>query len=514
MPTFNRRSFLAATSAFGLVGAIDLRLPARAADAARLTTRVDKDYTIFDPAFRVSPGDGNVARSVFHRLMAQKPNSAELELDAAAELTQVSPTLIEFTLKPGLMFTDGYGEMTAEDVKFSFERFSIAAPEGQESTYKGDWAGLEEVEVTGKYTGKIKLSKPNAGLMAIAIADVSGCIVSKKAVTELGVAHNTKPVGSGPYQLVSVEKQRGVVLKRNPDYAGTAPHFDEIEGLFIPDSKTAELALRSGELDFAVLPPTVATPLKDVEGLAVEENPGLAYIWLGINMEKPPFNDLRVRQAVRLALDVDQMLLAGYDGKAPRLNALILPPITGFWADAPAYQRNVEEAKRLLAEAGQTAITTRITVLNQPAFTNMALVAQALLAEVGITVEVDAQEGGTYWTAGAGDAGKDIDLFIMRFNGKLDPNFLMQWFVTSQIGIWNWQRFASPEFDALADQALAEIDPAKRAELVIAAQKLMDESAAFVWLTNDVAMTVHDKTVAPAFLPGAIDWQFDRFTAA
>ena len=248
-------------------------------------------------------------------------------------------------------------------------------------------------------------------------------------------------------------------------------------------------------------------------GLTVKQVPGLSYVWLGINMEKPPFNDLRVRQAIRLALDVDQMLLAGYNGKAPRLNALIVPPILGSWADAPVYKRNVAEAKRLLAEAGQPSIKARLLVLNQPVNQTMALVARALLQEVGIIIDVDAQDGGTYWEQGKGDAGKNLDMFIMRFAGKLDPNFLMQWFVASQIGIWNWQRFNSPEFDRLAAAAIAETDPAKRASLVIEAQKEMDKSAAFVWLTNDVAFAVHKSTIKPAYLPGAIDWQLNYFAA-
>ena len=469
--------------------------------------------TVLDPAFRQGPNDGNIIRAVHQRLIAQKPNSVETELDAASELKQVSPTLIEFTLKPGQMFTDGYGEMTAEDVKFSFERFSIAPVEGKVSPYKSDWTGLTAVEVTGKYTGKIQLSQPNAGLMAIAISDVSGCIVSKKAVLERGVEHNTRPVGSGPYQVVSVEKQRGAVLKRNPGYSGPKPAFEEIRISYIPDPKTAELALRSGELAFSILPPSNAEPLGAVPGLTVKQVPGLSYVWLGINMEKPPFNDLRVRQAIRLALDVDQMLLAGYNGKAPRLNALIVPPILGSWADAPVYKRNVAEAKRLLAEAGQPSIKARLLVLNQPVNQTMALVARALLQEVGIIIDVDAQDGGTYWEQGKGDAGKNLDMFIMRFAGKLDPNFLMQWFVASQIGIWNWQRFNSPEFDRLAAAAIAETDPAKRASLVIEAQKEMDKSAAFVWLTNDVAFAVHKSTIKPAYLPGAIDWQLNYFAA-
>jgi peptide/nickel transport system substrate-binding protein len=489
-------------------------LPAAAQAKTAISVRIERDITVLDPAFRGGPHDANVFKAVYQRLIKQKDNSAETELDAASELKQVSPTLIEFTLKPGQMFTDGYGEMTAEDVKFSFERFSVAPVDGKISPYKGDWTGLTGVEVTGKYTGKIVLSQPNAGLFAIALADGSGCIVCKKAVLERGVEHNTKPVGSGPYRVVSVEKQRGAVLKRNDAYAGPKPTFEEIRVVFIQDPKTAELALRSGELDFAVLPPAVAEPMRSAQGIVVDQAPGLAYIWLGINMEKAPFTDLRVRQAVRLALDVDQMLLAGFNGKAPRLNTLVMEPVLGAWKEAPVYKRNVAEAKKLLAEAGQTAIKTRITILNQPAYQTMALVAQALLREVGITAELDVQEGGTYWDVGKGEAGKNLDLFMMRFNGKLDPNFLMQWFVSSQIGTWNWQRFNSPEFDRLYQEAIVESDPARRAAIVIKAQQEMDKSAAFVWLTNDIAFPVRRASVKPAFLPGAIDWQLDRFTTA
>ncbi|AMJ61726.1 ABC transporter substrate-binding protein [Bosea sp. PAMC 26642] len=509
----SRRDLLGGAAASAAL-AVSSGRGALAQQKTSISVRIDRDVTALDPAFRGGPHDANIFKSVYQRLIKQKDNSAETELDAASELKQVSPTLIEFTLKPGQMFTDGYGEMTAEDVKFSFERFSVSPVDGKVSPYKGDWTGLTGVEVTGKYTGKIVLSQPNAGLYAIALADGSGCIVCKKAVLERGVEHNIKPVGSGPYQVISVEKQRGAVLKRNPAYTGPKPTFEEIKVNFIQDPKTAELALRSGELDFAVLPPAVAEPMRNVSGLVVDQAPGLAYIWLGINMEKAPFTDLRVRQAIRLALDVDQMLLAGFNGKAPRLNTLVMAPVLGAWTEAPVYKRNVVEAKKLLAEAGHPAIKTRITILNQPAYQTMALVAQALLREVGITAELDVQEGGTYWEAGKGEAGKNLDLFMMRFNGKLDPNFLMQWFVSGQIGTWNWQRFNSPEFDRLYQEAIVEADPAKRAAIVIKAQQEMDKSAAFVWLTNDVAFPVRRATVKPAYLPGAIDWQLDRFTAA
>lgn len=508
----DRRSMLAATAALASISG----LPDRAFSQTKtgITVRIERDLVSLDPAFRSGPQDGNIARVVFQRLIAQKANSVEYDLDAASEVKQVSPTRIDFTLKPGQMFTDGFGELTAEDVKFSFERFFLQVGPGGASPYKGDWSGLTGVEITGKYSGGIMLSKPNAGLYAIALADVSGCIVSKAAVEKLGVAHATRPVGSGPYQLVSIEKQRGAVLKRNPAYAGAKPTFEDVRINFIQDPKTTELALRSRELDFAVLPPAVAEPMRTASGLAVEQRPGLAYVWFGMNMQKPPFDDVKVRQAIRLGLDVDQMLLAGFNGKAPRLNAAVMTPVLGVWPEAPAYQRNVAEAKRLLAEAGHPALKVRLTILNQPVNQTMALVARALLQEIGVTVDLDVQEGATYWDSGKGDTGKNLDMFIIRFSGKLDPNFLLQWFLSSQIGTWNWQRFASPEFDRLYEQSIAETNPAKRAQLVIEAQQLMDKSAAFVWLTNEVAYVVRRDTLKPAYLPGAIDWQYDRFTNA
>uniref|UniRef100_UPI003144E814 ABC transporter substrate-binding protein n=1 Tax=Terrirubrum flagellatum TaxID=2895980 RepID=UPI003144E814 len=512
---FDRRQMLAGAAAAGLAGALESQSTAQAQTKSNIAVRIDRDLDAIDPAYRTGPWDGNVARTVFQRLVKQKPNSAELENDAAAEITQTSPTMIDFRLKPGQMFTDGYGEMTAEDVKFSFERIGLAPEPGRQAgPYKGDWVYLDRVETTGQYAGRIVLSKPRANLFNIAIGDVSGCIVSKKATMERGIGHNTKPVGSGPYQLVSMEKQKGGVLKRNAAFTGAKPFFDEIAVRFISDPKTTELALRSGELDFAVLPPSVAEPLRGVSGLSITEQPSIAYLWIGMNMEKAPLTDLRVRQAIRLGLDVDQMLLAAYNGKAPRLNTLLPPQILGHWKNAPVYKRNVAEAKKLLQEAGQTNLKLKLLILNQPVYQNMALVARALLQEIGVTLEVDAQEGGTYWSAGKGDTGKNLDLFLLRFNGKHDPNFIMQWFVPTQIGDWNWQRWSSPEFEKLFNDAAAELDQAKRVQEVVEAQKLMDKTSAFVWLTNEVNFLAHRSWLKPSAVPGWIDWQYDSFGAA
>lgn len=480
-----------------------------------LNIRSGAEFDVIDPAHRRGPTDGNVMRVVYQRLMQPKLNSSEAELDAAAEIKQTSPTTIEFRLKPGMMFTDGFGEMTADDVKFSFERIGLPPPPGgKESSYKADWLHLTAVEVKSKYEGRIVLAKPRANIFDVVIADGSGCILSRKAVEQRGAEYGIKPVGSGQYQVVSLDKQKGAVLRRNAGYKGTRPgKFDEINIRVITDPKTTELALRSGELDFAVLPPAAADPLRGVSGLSVSDQSAFSYVWMGMNLEKGPLADLRVRQAIRLGVDVDQMLLAGYNGKAPRLNTGVHPQIAGHWRDAPVYRRNVAEAKALLAAAGQSNLKLRLTLLNTPEFQNMALVAKALLAEIGVTVDVDAQAGGTYWSSGKGDAGKNLELYLSRFNCKHDPNFVMQWFTPSQIGNWNWSRWNSPEFDNLFKASDSETDPAKRRQMVLEMQQLMDKSAAYVWLTTEGASVVQKSWLKSASVPGWIDLQYSDFQA-
>jgi len=510
------------TSGTGAAGLVLFGLPftAQAQSGGKtrpaVSIRVPREFTGIDPFHRSSPEDGNVAGAVFQFLLVRKPNSTEFELDAAQEFKQTSPTTYDFKLKPGQMFTDGFGEMTAEDVKFSFERIAQDPKDGSKaSSYKSDWINLVSVDVKSKYEGRIVLNEPRANVIDVAIGDFSGCIVSKKAVAQRGTEHITKPVGSGPYKIASYDRQKGIQLQRNPAYKGSRNGgFDEINLRVITDTKTVELAVRAGEIDFAVLAPAAADPLRGVSGLTVTDQPSLAYVWMGMNMEKGPLADPRVRQAIRLGIDVDQMLMAGYNGKVPRLNTLLPPLVAGHWREAPVYKRNIAEAKALLAAAGASNLKLRLTVLNQPEYQNMALVAQALLAEIGVTIEVDAQPGGTYWSAGKGETGKNLDLYMARFNGKHDPNFIMQWFVSSQIGNWNWSRWNSPEFDALFKAAAGETNPAKRRQLVVDAQKAMDKTSAYVWLTNEASAVVHRSWLKPASVPGWLNWQYPSFTPA
>jgi peptide/nickel transport system substrate-binding protein len=484
----------------------------------RLQIRTRRDLEVLDPAYRSGAEDAGVCRSIYQSLIVYKPDQVTTEatklavdMDAAESLEMVNDTEVRFKLKPGQMFSDGYGEMTAEDVKFSFERFALAAAKGKESPYASDWVHLKGVEVDDKYIGRILLERPRASLEYI-LTSTSGCIVCKRAVEERGVAHNIQPVGSNAMMVTGFERQRQTTLKRNPDFQGQPSGFDEFVMRVVQDPKTVELALRSGELDFSDADPTLADGLANVADLTVDQLPGIADVWLGLNVEHAPFDNIKVRQAVRAALDVDEMLTAGYDGKVARANCMIMPQILGHWKDAPVHQRDPELAKSLLAEAGiAEGFNCQMLVLNQPAFTNMALVAQAQLAEVGINVELDVRDGGSFWSAGKGDEGKKLQMFIMRFNGALDPNYLAFPFASDQVGIWNWQRWTSRAFDEALAKAAEAMDPVQRATYIVDAQKAMEESAAFIWLTHETLIYVRRNSVRSSLGPAGTSLTFNRF---
>jgi peptide/nickel transport system substrate-binding protein len=400
-------------------------------------------------------------------------------------------------------------------VKFSFDRFATAGPSGEKAAYAADWAALERVEANGPLSGRLVLKHPAPALWTTALADISGAILSRKACAALGDRIRTRIVGSGPFAQAEWLPNQRLVLRANPGWRGPPPDFEEIVLRPVQDMRTAALALRAGEIDFSPVDLMSLGQVQRYPRTRLTRIDALDYVWIGLNVSKPPLDDRRVRQAVRAAIDVDAVLLAAYDGRVERARTLIPPRLLGHWQAAPLHPRDLAAARRLLAEAGwPDGFATRITVLNEARYVAAAEVVQANLAEAGIRCEVDARDGGSFWSAGKGRAGEELDLALQVFKGKADPSFYTQWFVGAQIGGWNWQRWSSPEFDRLHEVAAATLDETARAAAFIAMQQLMHESSAFIWLTHDVLAFAARDWLAPALLPNGSEWQLAAFRRA
>lgn len=468
-----------------------------------LKIRIYRDIKNMDPAMRVANVDQEISSAVFSGLVTYAPNSYEIRNDLAEKI-EVSPDgkEITFKLREGVKFHKGNGEVTAEDVKYSFERF---IDPNLKSPYKGDWETLDRVEVIDKYTGKIILKKPFAPLWHTTLPHVSGFVIPKGYVEKVGVEKfATDIVGTGPYYLDKWEPNQKVVLKRNPDYFGQAPYWDEIDFIYIKDDQAAEVALRSGEVDFSPVSLGSYAQFKADDKFKTIKLPQLRYQWIGLNVENPKLKDVNVRNAIRYAIDVPSIIQAAYNGQVEQETGIIAPGLLGYWKDAPVYKRDVAKAKEFLAKAGIKTLDLRIDVEDTPEFRTWAEVAQQNLKDVGINLEINPLDYASYWEIGSGDKGKNVELFTGSYDMQPDPSWATVWFTSDQVGVWNWMRWANKEFDQLHLQGLEALTDKEREEIYIKMQKLMDEAAVAIWIAHGTAVFAHSPAITPAVTPHGI----------
>ncbi|MBS3651064.1 peptide ABC transporter substrate-binding protein [Pseudaminobacter sp. 19-2017] len=498
-----RRQALGAMAAAGLSAGLYPKV-ALSQDGKILKVRSYGDITGLDPAFRSGAPEDDVMRNIFPGLATMGPGTEwKWQLDSAVKLEQTDPTHIAFTLMDGLKWSDGE-PVTADDVKYSFERFLDPK---LEAVYKGDWEALDHVEVIDEKSGVIVLKEAFPPLWNVGLVYGSGRIIPRKATEAMGGRfENTPPAQCGRYFIKEWLPKQRLVLAKNPDWPGEPGAFEEIHIRPIDDEKTGELALESGDIDYTWLsvssiPRYRQTPPK---GGKIEVRPSLAYVWLGMNQEMKPFDQPEVRRAVQHAIDVPTVLEAAYFGAATPATGLIAPGLLGHRAKN-IYGYDPDKAREFLAQAGlQGGFECTIDILNKAERIAAAQAVQANLAEVGINATIRQYDSGTFWTIGdekAGDIWKTIGIQINRFSMQPDPSFATDWFTPEQIGIWNWERWNNPEYGELNKKAKVETDTAKRHDMYVKMQDLMEESGSYVFLTHEAVGIGYSDKIAPALMP-------------
>ena len=488
-------------TALGLALAISLA-PPPTARAETLRMALGADPSTLDPAFWLSDVDRHLINNLFPKLVIYKPGSEtwDWELSAAEHFEQVDPLTFSFRLKPGLMWTEGHGEVTAEDVKYSFERH--LDPElGSWNDKEFEW--MQEVEVTDRYSGLIRMKRPSPEFVRSPLARVPGAIVSKKAVEEAGGTFAMDPPATaGPYKIEEFVSGEKMVLVRNDDWHGEHGDFDEIVMIPVTDENARITAMRAGEIDWAQVSPGAIPPLRAnmPEGTRLDVRDTLAVFWLGMSQKNPALENKAVRKAITLAVDVEAILQAVYAGYARRPTAFAAPGLLGH-LDRPAPARDVEAARRLLAESGADLTTLALDVVNSTQMLTAGQIVQANLAEIGIDVEVDPMEEGTYWNLHY-DKGPDKQLYFQQWDGTGTTSYHLKWFVPGNV--WNWEYFENEEYVQLLDQALTEVDEDKRGALYRRMQELMLDSAAFVFIAHPAAAILYRDTIEPGMLPDGL----------
>ena len=442
-------------------------MPANAAGDIIITYK--DDVSTLDPAIGYDWQNWSIIKSLFDGLMDYKPGTTELVPDLAEsyEITNNGKTFT-FKLRAGAKFHNGR-EVTADDVKYSIERVLDPATQSPGAGFFGSIASMTVVD---PLTIKFDLSRPDATflhVMAINFAHV----VPKEAVDEFGADFGHNPVGSGAFKLREWTLGQRLVIERNPDYwKEGVPNLDSVTFEFGQEPTVALLRLQKGEVDVLGdgIPPAQFLEVKDdpqYEGQIVEGGQlHTGYVTMNVNTK--PFDDVRVRQAVNMAINKDRIVRI-INNRAVPANQPLPPSMPGYIKDYAGYAYDPEAAKKLLADAGLAdGFSTELYVYNTDPNPRIAQAIQQDLAAIGITAELKSLAQATVIAAGGDGSAPMIWSGGMGWIADFpDPsNFYGPILGCGGAvqGGWNWSWYCNQDLDKLATDADSITDPARAEE--------------------------------------------------
>ncbi len=389
-------------------------------------------------------------------------------------------------VRPDVSFQDGE-KLDANAVVYSLQRDVTATG----SYRKSEIGAMDHAEIIDPMTVRVVMKQAFSPFVA-ALTDRAGMIVAPKAAESEGASFGQHPVCAGPFSFVDRVAQDHVTMARFPGYwdAGRI-HFDRVTYRIIPDSSVRRTNLEAGALDMAEMAPLDVATVERNPALTVVSVPSLGYGGLVVNVGNGPRantplgQDPRVRMAFDLSIDRQALSNVVYAGLYPP-NAQATSAISPLYAPSvPVPSRDVAKAKALLAAAGvKTPFPVDLLVYNTPQAVQTGEVIQAMAAQTGFDVHVNAVEFGT---ALAETVRGDFQMSVGGWSGLLDTDS-NAWSFLHSGGALNFSHYANPQVDSLLDQGRVATDVAARRDLYARAfqQVNTDLPLIYLWTTRNI----------------------------
>jgi peptide/nickel transport system substrate-binding protein len=442
------------------------------------------DVATLDPAIGYDWQNWSMIKSLFDGLMDYAPGTTDL-VPGLAESYTISDDGQTFTfkLRAGVKFHNGR-EMTAEDVVYSLNRVTnpktqspgagfFGSIKGYDEVADGSASSLSGVSSSGPLSVTIELSRPDATFLHVMALNFAS-IVPKEAVDAAGEDFGKNPVGTGAYSLGEWTIGQRLVFTKNPDYwrAGL-PYLDSITFEVGQEPIVALLRLQNGEVDIPGdgIPPAKFREVMDdpAQAARVVEGGQLHTGYITLNTRMPPFDNLKVRQAVNMAINKDRIIQV-INGRAIPATQPLPPTMPGYTDGYAGYPYDKDAARALLAEAGfADGFDTELYVMNTDPNPRIAQAIQQDLAEIGVRAAIKSLaqasviaaggeadqapmiwSGGMAWIADFPDASNFYGP-ILGCDGAVQ-------------GGWNWSWYCNETLDAMATEADAVTDPARAGE--------------------------------------------------
>jgi peptide/nickel transport system substrate-binding protein len=404
----------------------------------------------------------------------------------AESWTQPGPTTWIFELRRGVRFHNG-DELEADDIAHWFGRISGGATA---SPHRDLFQAIEKVEPLRRYTVQMTLSTPHTPLLATLASLRGSAIVPRRWAAGTDLADQA--IGTGPFRIADFVRRSYIRYERHPSYWERGlPHLHEVILDFEADEAARIDGLRRGRLQYTALSPASAQRLARDPAVQLLRAAGPDQLAHVLNVGRKPFDDVRVRQAISLAIERDVAIERVVAGQG-RLTGPV-PTGHGDWPLPPdrlPRRRDLERAKQLMADAGYAGEvrTTIKTEAGHPLLHSLSALMAQQLAEIGIQADVIELDGNSLRReVGA----SDFDVYAAEIPFLGDPDsYLSARFHSG--GAQNHSTWSSERFDELVDTARQTVSPWERKRLYDEAQAhLLDQGPAIWWLARDNLEALH-----------------------
>lgn len=462
---------------------------------------INTDLSSLDPHNHNDTASCYATRHIYSNLVKLDETTNEFIGSLADSWEFTDDTTVAFTLKDGVKFHNGE-QLTAEDVKFSLER-------QKESPKVGHLVSMiDSVEVVDDLHFIIHMNAPSNALIS-SLNHSGSAILCKSYVEGLeaeGKTLESAPMGSGAYKFDEWVPGASFSLVKNDDYfdQSCAAQNDKIVIKVIPEESARTIALENGELDLVLNVSTAdAGRIRDNAALSLDEYDSTQIEYMILNVEKAPFDNKLVRQAMNYAINKQDAVIAAIDGEGEPFNGYIGPSAIGYCDNAVNYEYNPEKAKELLKEAGYADGFTFTTYLAGDTRAKAATVIQANLKELGITMNIDQMEASTYYEK-TGNGEHDAALGGWVANAEPD-NTYRPLFTSEKAGPGGNRGFyKNPEVDALVDDAATNPDKDAVQKDYETITEIVSDDAIWVPLFTKKGLIARNKDLQ-GFVPSAIN---------
>ncbi|PWC12511.1 ABC transporter substrate-binding protein [Brenneria corticis] len=439
--------------------ALSFSLMSPLASASELVIAQSASATALDPGFLKEPA--TLVDNLFDTLVMRDPQM-NLQPGLALSWQAIDDSTWQFELRQGVKFSNGE-PVNAQAVKFSIERILDPANHAPTISYIRT---IKSVEVISDYRVRIRTAGPDP-LLPTRMSRYPAYIVPPAYVAQVGSAQFArKPIGSGAYTLTEFVPDEKVVMKANPDYWRGKPAIDSVVWRPIPEATARVTALLTGEVQLVESVPADLVPaLRNKPNIHLEQVKGGGLtIYLGLKNDRPPLDDVRVRQALSLALNRNAYTSQLLHGFGTPTGTMAGAKDFGYQA-IPAPEQDIAKAKALLADAGYPdGFTLRFQAPRR--YIASADVAQAIvqdLAAIGVKAQLEVPEWSVYTQQVA--AQKQAPLYMLAWGSTQTLDADAALYPILHTGE-PYSTVSLPELDKLLNESRLTVDAAKREKIL------------------------------------------------